>query len=329
MIPLKVGRWFVFFMLLCYALSLSAAQTQSWQTWLQGVRKEALSQGISARIFDQVFTQIKGPSAKVLRYDRSQPETRISFLKYRDTRADAYRIKLGRKALKKNRLILDEVSQHYGVSACFIVSFWGLETSYGRFMGSFPVIQSLATLAYDSRRGPYFRKQLFYALHILEDGHVRYQDFKGEWAGASGQPQFLPSSWFHYAVDYDKDGKRDIWQTKEDVFASIANYLVAHGWQAEQPWAIVVRLDQKRGLSDLLNDGQWQSIAAWQKLGVQLLPGASWPDATLKATLIRPSGGPDMLVFNNFEVIMQWNRSTYYAGTVGYMADRICGVTGS
>jgi len=270
-----------------------------------------------------VFKTIKAPSRRVLRYDRNQPEKRLTFLKYRNTRADAYRITIGRKELRRYKPLLNEISKRYGVSTCFIVSLWGLESSYGRFMGSFPVIQSLATLAYDPRRSQFFRKQLFHALHILNDGHVNLKDFKGEWAGASGHPQFLPSSWNNFAVDYNGDGKKDIWGTLSDVFASIANYLAKNGWQAGQPWAIAVSVP--RGVSSYVNSKQALPISKWRELGIRTFKNRPWPNDSLQAELVRPSGGPSFLIFNNFKVIMKWNRSIYYAGTVGYMAEKICG----
>ena len=214
------------------------------------------------------------------------------------------------------------MSKKYGVSPCFIVSAWGLETSYGRFMGSFSVIKSLATLAYDNRRGAFFRKQLFYALHILNEGHVKLVDFKGEWAGASGQPQFLPSNWHHYAVDYNKDGRKDIWKTHSDVFASIANYLLQHGWRTGEPWATEV--STPHGLDpDLFNLKITKTVKEWRRLGVRLV-NRQILNPGMPASIVRPYGGPTYMVFNNFKVIMKWNHSIYYAGTIGYMAEQIC-----
>ncbi|MCB1827994.1 MAG: lytic murein transglycosylase, partial [Coxiellaceae bacterium] len=275
------------------------------------------------QVVDDALRGIKEPHRKVLHYDRTQPEKRLTFLKYRNTRASAYRIKLGQSELKKHQAILEKVSRHYGVSECFIVSLWGLETSYGRFMGSFPVIHSLATLAYDNRRAKFFRKQLFYALHILNDGHVQLSDFKGEWAGASGHPQFLPSSWHHYAVDFNGDGRKDIWKSLPDVFASIANYLHKNGWKPNEPWMIPVSIPASFD-KDLLTRKVTKSIKEWEALGVRPAAGETLPSGNYQVSIIQPYGGPTMMIFNNFKVIMKWNRSTYYAGTVGYMAEKVC-----
>lgn len=294
----------------------------NWHQWVSELRSEALSQGISAEVFDDAFRNIR-PSRRVKSYSRSQPEHRLTFNKYRRTRASKYRILMGKKAYKKYQGILDDVGRDFGVDPCFIVSIWGMETSYGTFMGNFPVIKSLATLAYDSKRKEFFRKQLIYALHIVNDGHVNLYDFKGEWAGASGQPQFLPSSWFNYAVDYDRDGRKDIWHTKADVFASIANYLKQKGWQHGEPWAIQVRLP--RGFDDSLEGKKTvKPVSEWAKMGVRTERGNPLPYQNLEASIIKPYGGPSFLAFKNFRVIMRYNNSTYYAGSIGYMADKIC-----
>ena len=294
-----------------------------WRQYVKQLRQEALQQGIRPQIFDAAFAGLNAPKRRVLNLDRSQPEKRLTYLKYRNTRADAYRIKMGRREMKKFHVLLNKVGSEYGVSPCFITSLWGLETSYGRFMGSFPVIHSLATLSYDNRRGPFFRKQLFYALHILNDGHVSLKDYKGEWAGASGQPQFLPSSWFNYAVDYNGDGKKDIWKNMGDIFASIANYLKQNGWQTDQPWSLPVKLPSHFN-KDLMNLKITKTVDEWRAMGVRPASSYHLPAGNTKASVVRPYGGPNMMVFNNFKVIMRWNRSIYYAGTVGYSAENIC-----
>lgn len=321
---LILSLFFSSFMFLIANKVMAATNPVPWNQWVAQLREEAIQKGIDPKLFDKVFSTVKTPSRQVMSLDRNQPEKRITFLKYRNTRADAYRITIGRKRLNEYHAILNEVGKEYGVSPCFILSLWGLESSYGNFMGTFPVIQSLATLAYSPRRAAFFRKQLFYALEILQGGHVTLDKFKGEWAGASGHPQFLPSSWHNYAVDYNGDGKKDIWSTKEDVFASIANYLIKHGWKAGEPWAIQVVIPRGSQAADYMNDKIQLSVSEWQKMGIRTENGRPMPEGDLKARLIRPDGGPDFLVFNNFDVIMKWNHSIYYAGTVGYMAEKIC-----
>lgn len=305
-------------------LTSRAENKMSWSQWVANLKVEAVAQGIRPTLFDEVFSHFKGPNRSIISYDHSQPEKRITFLKYRNTRSDNYRIIIGRRKYQKYKPLLETIGRQYNVNPCFIVSLWGLETSYGSYMGKFPVVQSLATLAYDSRRANFFHKQLLLALHILNEGHVTYNDFKGEWAGASGHPQFLPSSWHDYAVDYERNGRRDIWRSLPDVFASIANYLAKNGWQDHQPWAIVVKVPAN-ALS-FVNTKQLKPLAEWQALGVKTMADQPWPnDINLQAELIQPDGGPYFLTFNNFRVIMKWNRSNYYAGTVGYLAEQICG----
>lgn len=290
---------------------------------MQEIRQEAIHQGIRPDTVDAAFQGMDVPNWKVLNYDRTQPEKRITFQQYRNTRADSYRISLGKKELRKHQGLLSKIAQRYGVNECFIVSLWGLETSYGHFMGNFPVIHSLATLAYDGRRSALFRKELFLALHILNDKHVKLKYFKGEWAGASGHPQFLPSSWHDYAVDYDGDGYKDIWKSLPDAFASIANYLDKNGWRRDEPWAIPVAIPENFD-KDLMSLDVRKTIKQWERLGVSAQDGEQLPNNNYQASIIQPYGGPVLMVFNNFNVIMNWNHSTYYAGTVGYMAEKIC-----
>lgn len=295
----------------------------NWNQWLSGVREEAMQRGIPPAIFDAAFAGIHEPSRQIKSFMHSQPEHRLTFLKYRSTRADNYRIVIGRKEYKKNKELLDAIGQEYGVNPCFIVSFWGMETSYGTYMGNFPVIKALATLAYESNRKEVFRKELFIALNILKEGHVSLVDFKGEWAGASGQPQFLPSSWVKYAVDYDRDGHKDIWKSKPDVFASIANYMKQNGWQTGEPWAIQVKLPAK---FDMKMEGKSivKPVSEWNALGVRTESGQPLPNQNLQASIVQPLGGPTFLAFANYKMILRYNNSIYYAGAIGYMADKIC-----
>ena len=316
----------LFFILLLfstgYALASPQSHRPSWRNWILELRQEALAQGIRPQLFDSVFHGLT-PDKRLIRLDRRQPETRLTFLKYRNTRGDAYRIKLGRREYRRYRQLIDKIGKAYDVDPCFIVALWGIESSYGRYMGNYHVIRSLATLAYDRRRSAFFRRELFYALHILNEGHVNLKDFKGEWAGGSGHPQFLPSSWYNYAVDYNLDGYKDIWRTHSDVFASIANYLAKNGWQDGQPLAIAVNVPSNF-------DHHWvgydykKPVREWQHMGIRAKNGDSLPAGNLIASLVEPRGGPYLLVFNNFRVLLTWNRSTFYAGTVGYIADKIC-----
>jgi membrane-bound lytic murein transglycosylase B len=254
---------------------------------------------------------------------RSQPEHRLTYQKYLSSRVDAYRISIGRSQYKKNKDVADQIGRTYHVDPCFIMSFWGMETSYGSYMGTFPVVKSLATLAYDSKRQDFFRKELFLALHILNDGHVSMQDFKGEWAGASGQPQFLPSSWVKYAVDYDGDGRKDIWRSKPDVFASIANYMKINGWRDGEPWAVLVKLPSNFD-RNLEGKATIKPVSEWAAMGVRQTDGSALPYSNLNASIVQPNGGPVFLAYPNYRMILRYNNSIYYAGAIGYLADKIC-----
>ncbi|MDI9818986.1 MULTISPECIES: lytic transglycosylase domain-containing protein [unclassified Legionella] len=316
--------WAVIVMgVLLLSSQITIASQQSWNSWVAEVRREALDQGISAGVFDEAFADIREPSRQVKGLARSQPEHRLTFNKYLHSRADKYRIAMGRKNYAANKALLEEIGNQFGVDPCFIVSFWGMESSYGSYMGNFPVIKSLATLAYDSNRRDFFRKQLFLALRILNDGHVSLARFKGEWAGASGQPQFLPSSWMQFAVDYDGDGRKDIWTSKPDVFASIANYMKKNGWQTGQPWAIQVKLPSNFDMK-LEGKSTTKPVSEWNAMGVRTEKGQPLPYQDLQASIIQPYGGPVFLAFPNYKMILRYNNSIYYAGAIGYMADQIC-----
>jgi membrane-bound lytic murein transglycosylase B len=311
-----------FLVILMVSINVHAVNT-SWDTWRQDLRVEALKDGITLATFDAAFANIHEPSQKVKGLSKSQPEHRITYDNYLHTRVDNYRILIGRREYKKNSAILHEIANKYKVDPCFIMSFWGMETSYGSYMGNFPVIQSLATLAYDSARKDMFRQELLIALHILQEGHVTLDAFKGEWAGASGQPQFMPSSFVKYAVDYDGDGRKDIWQSKIDVFASIANYMHVNGWDDSTPWAIFVKVpdgfDPK-----LMSKTLSKKVSVWNGMGVRTLDGKDLPLQHLDASLVHPDGGPIFLAYPNYKMILHYNNSIYYAGAIGYLANKIC-----
>lgn len=235
------------------------------------------------------------------------------------------RIAKGRTKLAENRALLDEVSAKFGVQARFIVAFWGIETDFGRITGGFPVIASLATLAHDGRRSAFFRKQLLYALKIIDQGHITPAKMVGSWAGAMGQCQFMPSSFVNFAQDHDGDGRRDIWGTRADVFASAANYLKKSGWRGDQTWGRKVRLPDDFSL-DLADGKTRKQISEWRELGVRNMAGGELPSQNLKAAIVLPEDGrrtPAYMVYGNYEAILKWNRSHYFAIAVGTLSDAI------
>jgi membrane-bound lytic murein transglycosylase B len=320
---MRIWKFIVPLSIACVISASTWAAPSNWTTWLAAVRTEALDQGISPEVFDAAFSDVHEPSRQIKGLAHSQPEHRLSYLKYRNSRVDSYRITIGRKKFKEYHDLLESIGTDYGVDPCFILAFWGLETSYGSYMGTFPVIKSLATLAYDSNRPEFFRRQLFIALSILNEGHVSLAHFKGEWAGASGHPQFLPSSWVEYAVDYDGDGHKDIWDSKPDALASIANYMKKNGWHTGEPWAIFVKLPPHFDES-LKGKTIIKPTREWNAMGVRTEDGQPLPHADLMASIIQPDGGPVFLAYPNYKMILKYNNSIYYAGAIGYLADKIC-----
>ena len=226
--------------------------------------------------------------------------------------------------------ILTKVSKKYGVQKRYIVTFWGVETNFGQYLGSFNVPHALATLAFDGRRGAYFRKELLNALKILEEGHIAPDKMKGSWAGAMGQSQFMPSSFLSYAVDWDGDGKRDIWGTKPDVFASTAYYLSKAGWRDDITWGRKVTLPKGFSMDGknpkaLADEKISAKLPVWAEAGVRNTDGGALPAKDLIARLVIPAGsdGPAFLVYSNFDAILDWNRSNYYALAIGHLSDKL------
>jgi membrane-bound lytic murein transglycosylase B len=312
--------------LVCVLIALqdhAAAQSGSFDGWLAQFRQEAAAEGISAATLDEALDGVQ-PIPRVIELDRRQPEGRLTFRDYNQRVLSPSRIERGRQLLREHRGLLDRVAAEYGVQPRFIVALWGIESTYGTFTGEYPVIGALATLAYDGRRAAFFRKELLQALRIVDQGDVTPAQMMGSWAGAMGQSQFMPSSYLAHAVDYDGDARRDIWTSPPDVFASIANYLAKAGWNDRHTWGRQVQLSdhlaaKAAGLEIV------KPLPEWHALGVKRSNGADLPMVALDASLLRMDDGqgPAYLVYNNFRVLMAWNRSTYFALTVGELADLI------
>ncbi len=313
-------------------LSLLSGQAASANTsdaafdeWLKTFRQEALVGGIAPTTLDTALEGVS-PIPRILELDRRQPEGTITFDQYIDRVISDARIAQGRRMLTENADILAQVSQRFGVQPRFIVALWGIETSYGNFTGGFPVISALATLAYDGRRSDYFRRELINALKIIDQGHIAASEMQGSWAGAMGQSQFMPSSFISYAYDYDGDGRKDIWSTRSDVFASAANFLSSLGWRDDITWGRRVRLPDGFDLA-LADLKIAKPLSEWQALGVRRADGGDLPTRDLQASLVRPgrNSGPVYLAYANYRTIMKWNRSFYFATAVGILSDRIAG----
>lgn len=310
----------IFAIIIVCSCSVQAKDLSSdWNTWVHDLRTEALADGIRPEVFDSAFEGVH-PSVKVQHFDRTQPEKRLTYTAYRNSRIDPYKITLGRKEFTRHESLLENIGADYHVSPCVVTALWGMESSYGRYKGHFPVVASLATLSFEGRRKDFFRHELLLALRILNEHQVTLRDFKGEWAGASGHPQFLPSSWYQYAVDYDGDGKKDIWNSAEDALASIGNYLKLNGWHAGEPWAVVATLPEDFD-ENLFGVEHKRPVSEWLAMGVSVPKKIP---QHLEASIITPEGGPALMTFHNFSVIKKYNNSTFYAGSVGYLADKIC-----
>lgn len=305
-------------------LAAGPASTEpDFATWLDEVRREASARGVSASTLDAALTGV-APIPRVIELDRRQPEATLSVERYLAHVVTPARIQRGRAHLHEHRTLLDEIGGRYGVPPALVVALWGIETNYGRVTGDFPVVGALATLAHDGRRRALFREELFAALRILDEGHIGPEEMRGSWAGAMGQSQFMPTSFLGYAVDADGDGRRDIWTSVPDVFASIANYLARAGWRAAEPWGQRVRLPT--GFDGALAGvGVEKPVGEWRRLGLRRADGRELQRAELPASLVLPRGPSRLafLVHENARVLMRWNRSLAFVLAVGHLADTI------
>ena len=312
-------------LLLLWGQPLAAEEAVlDFNSWLVGLKKEAVSQGIPVSIVDNALAGVT-LREEVIKLDRNQPEFKLTLEGYLERIVSEQRVAKGRKMLIEHQLLLDEIAARYQVQPRFLLAFWGIESDYGRVLGDFSVIQSLVNLAFDTRRGEYFRKELLLALHILADGKVALERLQGSWAGAIGGLQFMPSVYRKYALDYNGDGLSDVWNNPADMFASGANYLSKSGWSFDQTWGREVVLpddfDQK-----LLGHKNILTLAQWQELGVRrLYGGRDLPKREMSASLIIPDldSSRAFLVYENFQKILKWNRSDLFAIAVGVLADRI------
>ena len=303
----------------------SLAAEQKFSVWLDGVRAEARQRGLKAETILSSLSNIK-PIPRVIELDRRQPEFTLTLDQYLSRVVSERRVRKGRERYSKHRSLLLKVSAKYRVQPRFILALWGIETDFGRLKGGFPVISALATLAYDGRRSTYFRKEMFNALTIVDQGHIVAKSMIGSWAGAMGQNQFMPSSFLRYAVDYDGDGRRNIWTSVEDVFASTANYLRRMGWRDDQTWGRKVRLPKDFD-NALLGLKIKKGLIVWQELGVRRFDGGDLPRRNLTASIVSPGKikGPVFVVYGNYRAILKWNRAHFFAIAVGRLADHIAG----
>lgn len=296
-----------------------------FHNWLIGFNSEAEQAGIGSTTLYN-FMKNAQYLPKVIELDRKQPDKMKSFAQYLDAAMPASRIKMAKAKYKENKKLLDKIGKKYGVQPRFIVALWGSESDFGRNMGSFNVLNSLATLAYEGRRADFFKGELIKALKIVDSENISSSEMYGSWAGAMGQTQFMPSSFLELAVDYNADGKKDIWSSKADVFASIANYLSKSGWDKNSTWGREVKLpsgfDEK-----LLGRNIEKSLAEWKKLGIKSVNGKAIPAKKhLIASVVRVEDNKNsrvFLIYPDYKILLKWNRSLYFATAVSMLADSI------
>jgi len=306
----------------CIATQARAA-TDSFQGFLANLRAEARRVGISPATLERAFAGVQ-PNQKVLERDRHQPEFTMTWERYRTLLITDQRITNGRVAVQQNRALLSRVQDRFGVDPGVITGIWGLESSFGAGMGDFHVVEALATLAWEGRRTSFFRGELLAALRILDHGDITPQRMMGSYAGAMGQPQFMPSSYLRYAVDFEGNGKRDIWNSKPDVLGSIANYLAQSGWRSGESWGQAVTLPASFDRVATGRDNR-KPAGEWMRLGVRPVNGRPIARADASAAVVLPDGpgGEAFLVYPNFTAIRRYNPSDFYALVVGLLGDAI------
>ena len=296
-----------------------------FRNWVAAFRIRALEAGVPAATYDGAM-RTASYLPMVVERDRKQSEFTKAIWDYLDIAVSDDRVALGAKALTKNADLLARIEAQYGVDREVVVAIWGLESAYGTYRGDTDTLSALATLAYDGRRAAFFEVQLVLALEILSDGHVERGALQGSWAGAMGHTQFMPSNWAEFAVDFDGDGRRDIWgDDPADALASTANYLAHWGWTKGQPWGLEVRLPEGFDY-DQTTERVKKPVAAWRSLGLVPMAGGPLPDGP-EASILLPAGhtGPAFLIFPNFQVIEKYNLADAYVIGIGHLGDRIAG----
>ena len=310
---------------------LPVATPPPFDQWLAELRAEAEGRGLPAELLDRTLSGIQ-PVKKILDRDRAQAEFTLDLEQYLKRRLTRDTVRTAQRMFSRHRALLARIEKQYGVPAPVLVSVWGLESNFGRFPGVRPTIPTLVTLAYDPRRGSMFRSELFSALEILNRGDVELENLKGSWAGALGQPQFMPSSYLQFAQDFDGDGRKDIWTSISDVFASVANFLQHHGWAKGARWGREVKIP--RELNDealaiprreagcratrLMTDPR--TIAEWRKFGIRTTTGAALPKSELNGSLVL-AGTRSFLVYDNYDALLGYNCAHSYTLSVALLSD--------
>jgi membrane-bound lytic murein transglycosylase B len=317
------------------AQDAAADPSQPFDGWLSDLKHEALARGFSSELVERALGGVE-PLQRVIASDRSQAELVPGFKRYMSLHVTPAIIDRGRALGAEHGPLLGEIERRFGVQRRFLLAIWGIETRYGRITGDVPIFQALATLAWEGRRSPFFRGELFNALTMVDRGYIDVTTMTGSWAGAMGQPQFLPSSYLAYAVDFDEDGRRDIWRSTGDALASMANYLKAFGWNGGETWGREVRLPadlratidrtvpkRTTGCFARRNMTERRLLAEWDAMGVRLAAtDRPLPRADMTAGLVDVDERT-FLVYPNYDAILAYNCAHYYALTVALLAERL------
>ncbi len=301
------------------------AQDGGFRDCLNNIKADALKQGVPAATVDRAFQGLT-PDQKVVDLDNRQPEFSLTYAKYVGGTVSLDRIQKGQQKMAQHRALLDQLQAEYGIPPQYLMAFWGIETNYGTYMGDFRVVRSVATLACMTKRTVFFSNETVQALRILNTNHMTSEQMRGSWAGAMGNMQFMPSTFTKWAVDRDGNGKIDIWNSLPDAFASAANFLRGIGFKPGLPSSEEVMLPPGFPL-DQADTTVEKPVKAWASMGVKKMNGGALPAVDAEASILLPAGfrGPAFIIYPNFKAVMNWNRSTLYALSVGILARQIAG----
>ncbi len=324
-LKLLVGVASVFFVSAVSAADKKVAAPAEYIQWLDDLKQEMIERGISKKTIKKVYkhNDYYHPDPEVVKIDRKQIEFVLTATEYLNRVVNEKRVETARQKYRELYPQFQELEKKYGVPFNYLAAFWGVETNFGQNFGKHQLMDVLTTLSYDTRRPKFFREELYQALKIVDEQGISPEEMESSWAGAMGHFQFMPSTFNAYAVDYNQDGQINIWSSFEDAAASAANYLASAGWNRNQPWGAEVSLPWNFDYAVTGRDIR-KNIAEWKKLGLKTVEGKELPfDEKLTASVIVPEGrkGVAYLVFDNFRVIMKWNRSENYALAVGMLAD--------